>query len=271
MYKELSAETKEFFDFMLEYNLMDLVAKKGKAPGGYCTMLSDYQAPFIYSNFNGTSDDIDVLTHEAGHAFQVYMSRKFTVPEYRWPTYEACEIHSMSMEFFTWPWMELFFEGDTDKYKFSHVVSALYFMPYGAAVDEFQHVMYENPEMAPADRNRIWREIEKKYLPERDHDGIQFLEKGAFWQKQQHIFNSPFYYIDYTLAQVCALQYWLRSLGDRNKAWADYVTLCKAGGSQPFLKLVEIAGLRSPFDPECMPEVMKQVDAWLNTIDDKKL
>lgn len=271
MYSELSAETKEFFDFMLEYNLMDLVAKKGKAPGGYCTMLSDYQAPFIYSNFNGTSDDIDVLTHEAGHAFQVYMSRAFAVPEYRWPTYEACEIHSMSMEFFTWPWMELFFEGDTDKYKYSHVTAALYFMPYGAAVDEFQHVMYENPEMAPADRNRIWREIEKKYLPERDHDGIQFLEKGGFWQKQQHIFNSPFYYIDYTLAQVCALQYWLRSQENRNKAWADYVNLCKAGGSKPFLQLVELAGLRSPFDPACMPEVMKQVENWLNTIDDTRL
>ncbi len=271
MYGELSAETKEFFDFMLQYNLMDLVAKTGKAPGGYCTMLSEQQAPFIYSNFNGTSDDIDVLTHEAGHAFQVYMSRGFAVPEYRWPTYEACEIHSMSMEFFTWPWMELFFEGDTDKYKYGHVTAALYFMPYGAAVDEFQHVMYENPEMAPADRNRIWREIEKKYLPVRDHDGIQFLEKGAFWQKQQHIFNSPFYYIDYTLAQICALQYWLRSQEDRNKAWADYVTLCKAGGSQPFLQLVELAGLRSPFDPECMPQVMRQVEAWLNTVDDAKL
>ncbi len=271
MYSELSAETKEFFDFMLQYNLMDLVAKKGKAPGGYCTMLSDYQAPFIYSNFNGTSDDIDVLTHEAGHAFQVYMSRAFTVPEYRWPTYEACEIHSMSMEFFTWPWMEKFFESDVDKYKFGHISSALYFMPYGAAVDEFQHVMYENPDMAPEDRNRIWREIEKKYLPERDHDGIQFLEKGGFWQKQQHIFNSPFYYIDYTLAQVCALQYWLRSQQDREKAWADYVDLCKAGGSKPFLELVKLAGLRSPFDPQCMPDVMQQAEAWLNTVDDRKL
>ncbi len=271
MYKELSAETDEFFSFMQKYNLMDLVAKKGKAPGGYCTMLSDYQAPFIYSNFNGTSDDIDVLTHEAGHAFQVYSSRAFAVPEYRWPTYEACEIHSMSMEFFTWPWMELFFENDTDKYKYGHVVSALYFMPYGAAVDEFQHVVYENPEMAPADRNRIWREIEKKYLPERDHDGIPYLEKGGFWQKQQHIYNSPFYYIDYTLAQVCALQYWLRSQENRNKAWADYVTLCKAGGSMPFLKLVELAGLQSPFDPACMPSVMEKVGAWLDTIDDKAL
>lgn len=271
MYKELSAETNEFFNFMQKYNLMDLVAKQGKAPGGYCTMLSDYQAPFIYSNFNGTSDDIDVLTHEAGHAFQVYSSRAFTVPEYRWPTYEACEIHSMSMEFFTWPWMELFFENDTDKYKYGHVVSALYFMPYGAAVDEFQHVVYENPEMAPADRNRIWREIEKKYLPERDHDGIQYLEKGGFWQKQQHIYNSPFYYIDYTLAQVCALQYWLRSQEDRTAAWADYVGLCKAGGSLPFLELVKLAGLQSPFDPTCMPAVMQKVGEWLDTVDDKAL
>ena len=162
MYEELSAETGEFFNFMIDRDLMDLEAKKGKESGGYCTFIEDYNSPYIFSNFNGTSGDIDVLTHEAGHAFQVYSSRNIGIPEYVWPTFESCEIHSMSMEFFTWPWMELFFKEQTDKYKFAHLAGALLFLPYGVAVDEFQHVVYENPEMTPAERNAAWKEIEAK-------------------------------------------------------------------------------------------------------------
>jgi M3 family oligoendopeptidase len=271
MYEELSAETREFFHFMTGHGLMDLETKPGKAPGGYCTFINDYKAPFIYSNFNGTSGDIDVLTHEAGHAFQVYMSRNFAVPEYHWPTYEACEIHSMSMEFFTWPWMESFFEEETDKYKFAHLGSSINFLPYGATVDEFQHFVYENPAATPAERNAAWRSIEQKYLPQRDYSGNAYLESGAFWQKQTHIYNTPFYYIDYTLAQVCAFQFWVRANENREKAWADYVTLCKAGGSKPFLELVKLAGLESPFDAGCVEKVVKKIENWLDAVDDSKL
>ena len=192
MYHELSNETATFFDFMRYNNLMDLVNKEGKATGGYCTYIPDHKSPYIFSNFNGTSGDIDVLTHEAGHAFQVYSSRDIGLTEYNWPTYEACEIHSMSMEFFTWPWMELFFKEDTDKYKFAHLSGAILFLPYGVAVDEFQHFVYENPEASPAERNEAWQNIEKKYLPHRDNDGNDFLKKGGFWQRQSHIFTTPF-------------------------------------------------------------------------------
>ncbi|WP_453990331.1 M3 family oligoendopeptidase [Bacillus nitroreducens] len=271
MYKELSEETNEFFTYMIHSNLMDLVAKKGKAGGGYCTYISDYQAPFIFSNFNGTSGDIDVLTHEAGHAFQVYSSRHFEVPEYNWPTYEAAEIHSMSMEFFTWPWMELFFKEDTDKYKFSHLSEALLFLPYGVAVDEFQHFVYENPNVSPAERNKAWREIEKKYLPYRDYDGNEYLEKGGFWQRQSHIYNDPFYYIDYTLAQICAFQFWKKSRENHEEAWADYIHLCKQGGSKPFTELINVANLLSPFEEGTVESVVGEIDTWLNSIDDKSL
>lgn len=271
MYKELSEETNEFFTYMIHSNLMDLVAKKGKAGGGYCTYISDYQAPFIFSNFNGTSGDIDVLTHEAGHAFQVYSSRHFEVPEYNWPTYEAAEIHSMSMEFFTWPWMELFFKEDTDKYKFSHLSEALLFLPYGVAVDEFQHFVYENPNVSPAERNKAWREIEKKYLPYRDYDGNEYLEKGGFWQRQSHIYNDPFYYIDYTLAQICAFQFWKKSRENHEEAWADYIHLCKQGGSKPFTELIKVANLLSPFEEGTVESVVGEIDTWLNSIDDKSL
>lgn len=271
MYEELSPETNEFFQFMIDKNLMDLVAKKGKEAGGYCTYIPNYKTPYIFSNFNGTSGDIDVLTHEAGHAFQVYMSRDFDVPEYNWPTYEACEIHSMSMEFFTWPWMELFFKGDTEKYKFSHLSGAISFLPYGVAVDEFQHFIYENPDITPAERNSAWREIERKYLPGRNYDGNSYLENGGFWQRQGHIYRSPFYYIDYTLAQICALQYWKLSQEEQEKAWSSYLQLCKQGGSKSFTELVKYADLRSPFEKGCVESVVGEIEAYLNGVNDKVL
>jgi len=271
MYDELSPETGRFFSFMVENNLMDLVAKKGKASGGYCTYIEDYKAPYIFSNFNGTSGDIDVLTHEAGHAFQVYSSRHFEIPEYYWPTYEACEIHSMSMEFFTWPWMELFFKEDSDKYKFAHLSDALLFLPYGVSVDEFQHWVYEHPEATPVERKQQWREIEKKYLPHKDYDGNSYLEAGGFWQRQGHIYNDPFYYIDYTLAQICAFQFWKRSRENREASWEDYLKLCKLGGSLPFTELVKEANLISPFEDGCVQSIVGEIEAWLNSIEDNKL
>ena len=268
MYRELSPETDEFFTYMTKYELMDLVTKKGKETGGYCTNLASYGAPFIFSNFNGTSGDIDVLTHEAGHAFQVYSSKHFKVSEYYWPTSESAEIHSMSMEFFTWSWMNLFFEGDTEKYKFQHLAGALKFLPYGVSVDEFQHRVYEKPNMSPKERNAVWREIEKKYKPNLDYDGNTFAEGGGRWQQQAHIYEMPFYYIDYTLAQVCALQFWVRMQEDFDGAWKDYLKLCKAGGSMSFLKLVELAGLKSPFEDGTIEEVVAKVEEYLDAVDD---
>jgi len=270
MYKELSPETDEFFSFMTKYELMDLVTKKGKETGGYCTFLANYGAPFIFSNFNGTSGDIDVLTHEAGHAFQVYQSSHFKVGEYYWPTSESAEIHSMSMEFFTWPWMNLFFKEDEEKYKFQHLAGALKFLPYGVTVDEFQHRVYENPDMTPEERRAVWREIEMKYKPNLDYDGNKYAEAGGRWQQQAHIYEMPFYYIDYTLAQVCALQFWVKMQEDYKSAWNDYLRLCKAGGSMSFLKLVKLAGLKSPFEDGTIEEVVEKVEAYLDNVDDSK-
>ena len=271
MYKELSKETDEFFTFMTENNLLDLLSKKGKMSGGYCTYIPEHKAPFIFANFNGTSHDIDVLTHEAGHAFQVYQSRGFEVPEYLWPSYEACEIHSMSMEFLTWPWMDLFFENDTDKYKFIHLSEALLFIPYGVTVDEFQHWVYENPEATPKERREKWIEIEKKYLPTRDYGEVEELKNGIFWFRQGHIFSSPFYYIDYTLAQVCAFQFWIKSRESREKAWQDYLNLCKLGGSKPFFELMKSANLKNPFEEGTLAFVIPKIKEYLDNVDDMNL
>ncbi|SDN42643.1 oligoendopeptidase, M3 family [Fictibacillus solisalsi] len=269
VFKELSPETDEFYTFMVENELLDLVAKEGKAPGGYCTYISEYQSPFIFTNFNGSQGDVRVLMHEAGHAFQVYTSRGYEVPEYQFPTLEACEIHSMSMELITYPWMDRFFGEDTDRFLYDHLAAAVKFIPYGVAVDEFQHFVYENPHVSPQERKQEWRRLEKKYLPHRDHDGIPFLEEGGYWQMQTHIYRTPFYYIDYTLAQVCALQFWNRSRENHKAAWQDYLELCEQGGSLPFTELVNIAGLVSPFENGCVESVMSEVRKWEAQIDDK--
>jgi M3 family oligoendopeptidase len=267
MYRELSKETNEFFSFMISGKLMDLENKSGKASGGYCTIFPDYKAPFIFSNFNGTSHDIDVLTHEAGHAFQCYESRDLGISEYFFPTYEACEIHSMSMEFFTWPWMHLFFPSTELKYKIGHLLKCLYFLPYGCAVDEFQQGIYENPHLTPDERHKLWLQTESKYLPDKDYGDNEYLRKGGYWQRQQHIYNSPFYYIDYVLAQICAFQFWHKAQHDRVAAWKDYLNLCRMGGSMSFLDLVKVANLRSPFEAGCVESAIAPVSEWLNKMD----
>lgn len=268
MYSELSPETNEFFNFMLDNEMMDLVNKKGKDTGGYCTFIEKYKSPFIFSNFNGTMGDIEVLTHEAGHAFQAYSSRNFEIPEYFFPTSEACEIHSMSMEFLTWPWMNCFFKDQTEKFKYSHLKGSVIFIPYGVSVDEFQHWVYDNPDATPAERKQAWLEIEKKYLPYINYDNNEFLEKGGRWQQQRHIYMSPFYYIDYCLAQICAFQFWKKSMENREAALEDYLRLCRAGGSKSFLGLVETANLVSPFEDGCLKSFMGVIDNWLESFDD---
>ncbi|MBE0700883.1 MAG: M3 family oligoendopeptidase [Acholeplasmataceae bacterium] len=270
MYDEMSPATSEFFNYMLEHELLDLDSKAGKMGGGYCTYLPDHRAPYIFANFNGTSHDVDVLTHEAGHAFQVYQSRDL-LPDYRWPTMEAAEIHSMSMEFLAWPWIHEFFIEDTDKYKFSHLAESVSFLPYGVLVDEFQHQMYEHPELTPDERKTLWRKLEKKYLPFKDYGDDAFLEKGTYWFRQGHIFFQPFYYIDYTLAQVCAFQYWILHQNNRKKALESYLNLCRLGGSKSFVGLLDAAQLKNPFRSGTVKEIVKPIRAYLDQVDDVKL
>lgn len=271
MYKELSPETNEFFQFMLDHELMDLEAKEGKMAGGYATIIGKYKFPFIFSNFNGTSHDVDVLTHEAGHTFQFFRSLSQPLPEYYYPTLEAAEIHSMSMEFFAYPWMKNFFKEDEKKYKFSHLSGAISFLPYGAAIDEFQHFVYENPNISIEERNNGWLSIEEKYGLTSDKEDSTYLKSGRFWQKQRHLFSVPFYYIDYTLAQVCAFQFWEKSEADFENAWNDYLHLCNLGGSLPFTDLVKEANLNSPFVKENLKGVISKIDAFLENIDDSEM
>lgn len=264
MYRELSAETDEFAGFLYGAGLMDVLSRPGKAPGGYCTDLAEYKAPFIFSNFNGTSGDVDVLTHEAGHAFAFYRAaRQGYLSSLMNPGMESCEVHSMSMELLTAPWHESFFGPLTKKYELGHCEDALTFIPYGCMVDEFQHRVYEEPGLTPEQRNELWLELEGKYRPWMDFDGLPFYARGAGWQRQLHIYLYPLYYIDYCMAQTVAFQFWLASMDDRDGAWRRYLTFVDAGGTKTFEQLVASAGLRLPYDEGCVAEIGGAVSRWL--------
>ncbi|MGB4984975.1 MAG: M3 family oligoendopeptidase [Erysipelotrichaceae bacterium] len=268
MYSEMSKETKEFFDVMVQQELFDLETKPNKAMGGYCSDLANYKVPFIFSNFNHTSGDVDVLTHEAGHALQCYETFKHTtdIVECAFPTYESAEIHSMSMEFLAYPWMHLFFKEDVNKYFYKHLSGCLTFLPYGTLVDHFQHEVYQHPELTKEERKQTWRNLQKQYQPELDFDDIDMLNKGCYWYQQSHIFCSPFYYIDYVLAQICALQFYIRTLKNDPQTFNDYLTICRLGGTKSFLQLVEAAHLQSPFKEGTLKEIVELSIKELNKI-----
>lgn len=263
MYNDLSPQTGEFFTMMKSRGLFDLVTKEGKAGGGYCTSFPDFGVPFVFSNFNGTKGDVEVMTHECGHAFQAWSSRHQPLLEYRWPTYEACEIHSMGMEMLTYPWMDLFFGEEAERFRRVHMKESIVFLPYGCAVDEFQHFVYANPGCGPEARHRHWQAMEKKYLPWRQYGDLDYAARGGFWQGQQHIYRSPFYYIDYVLAQTCALQIWKKSREDRVNALKDYMAICTPGGSQSFLQLVETGGLKNPFKPGVLSGIVSEAREYV--------
>ena len=271
MYSDLGSESKEFFEFMMKYELMDLEARKGKAPGGYQISFPLYNSPFIFSNFNGTQHDVNVLTHEGGHAFQCYLSSGIKIPEYKQPTMESCEIHSMSMEFFAWPYMEGFFGKDAEKYKYSHLADSIEFLPYGATIDEFQHWVYANPDASHEERCAKFHEIETKYTPHKKYDDTPTLAKGRWWLRQGHVFGSPFYYIDYTLAQVVAFQFAIENMKNHEKAWKKYIKLCKCGGKYPFLELLEKNHLRNPFIDGNIKKVIKPLEKVLKGFDTSKM
>jgi M3 family oligoendopeptidase len=256
MFDQMGGELGDFFRLMVAGKLTDLKNRDGKSPGGFCTSFPSYGLPYIFANFNGTKGDVEVFTHEMGHAFQNYASRNQPLVDYLWPTFESCEIHSMGLEFLTWPHMDKFFLADGERFRRVHLAQSLLFIPYGVAVDHFQHLVYAQPNASPDERHAMWQEMERMYLPWRDYGDLPHLPSGGFWQFQRHIYLSPFYYIDYTLAQTCALQLWAKSRRDAAGTLKSFVELCHRGGEAPFQELVRGAGLISPFQPGCLRDVV---------------
>lgn len=271
MYSELDPVASRYFDFMVEHHCMDLAAKPGKAGGGYMDYIPGLKTAFIFSNSNGTSADVDTLTHEFGHALQGFLGGKEEVPNYRSPGMECCEMHSMSMEFLTYPWMELFFQEDADKYRYQHLADAITFIPYGAIVDQFQTYCYKNPDLTHKERKAYWRELEKEYLPSKDYTGNDFLESGGYWMRQHHIFENPLYYLDYTIAQIVALEFFRDSRTDRKKALEKYLAFDRLAGKYPFRTLLEKADIENPMDGNTLKEVSQDVMEYLSQFDSRSL
>lgn len=263
LYGQLSPETREFMDFMCENELFDVEGRKDKTTGGYMTYIPDYRSPFIFANFNGTSDDADVITHECGHAFQGYLTRNDPIREHADITMETAETHSMSMEFFTEPWIDRLFGSDASRYVEMHFEDAMMFIPYGTMVDEFQNIIYEDPSLDPKSRKTVWRDLEKQYKPHLDYGDNAYLNAGGFWQKQHHIYDLPFYYIDYCIAGTNALQYKVWMDQDYKAAWNSYLTLCKLSASDFFPGLMSAAGLRNPFEDGCLAYIVRELSAKL--------
>ena len=263
MFDSLGDELSSFFRLMQEGDLLDLKIRPYKAGGGFCTSFATVGLPYIFANFNGTKGDVEVFTHEMGHAFQGYLSRHLPLTDYLWPTYESCEIHSMSLEFLTWPHMKEFFGGDAQRFRNIHLAESLLFLPYGVAVDHFQHLVYAEPDATPARRHQMWQEMEATYLPWRDWGDLDYPAKGGRWQAQRHIYGNPFYYIDYALAQTCALQFWVRAERDFDGTMDAYIALCRRGGSAPFQELASSAGLISPFKDGCLHDVVSRARSQL--------
>lgn len=260
MYRELSPETAEFFDFMMENELFDVLGRKTKRAGGYMTFLPNYKSPFIFANFNGTSGDVDVITHECGHAFQGFVTRNEEIREFTDITMETAEIHSMSMEYFTYDWMGNFFGDRKEDYYKMHLASSAIFVPYGTMVDEFQHHVYENPDMTPAERKALWLKLEAEYRPHLDYEDDPFFGAGGWWQRQLHIYQMPFYYIDYVIASICAMQFKTMMDEDYKKAWDNYLKLCKLSARDFFTNMIKEVGLNSPFEDGCIAALVEKLD-----------
>ena len=268
MYMDMDPEVGAFMASMQENEAFDVDARDGKWGGGYCTTFPKYKQPFILANFNGSSGDVDVLTHEFGHALADYFLFKEGNMDLSVGGMETAECHSMSMEFFSWKYMDKFFGEQTQNYFYKHLLSSLCFIPYGVAVDEFQHIVYEHPEYTPADRKAVWRDLEKKYRPHLDYTGLPYLAEGTRWQYQMHIYEMPFYYIDYCLAQTIALSFLVASREDYSDAFGRYLNFVRTGGQKSFPCLVKDAGLPSPFEDGSLANIAKKIGALAASIEE---
>ena len=263
IFHNLSKQSGEIFTTMHDKKFMDLTNKKGKARGAYATYLCNEKTPYIFANLNGSRKDVKVVGHEFGHAFQMAVfNQKNNIPEYILPTKEACEISSKAMEFLIWPYMEEIFGDKAENYRYSHLEDAIFAMPYRASIDEFQYFIYSNPNVSSKERKKKWVEIEQKYMPYKASYNHPYLERGSLWHQQIHIFKYPFYYIDYAIAEICALQIWSIAQTDKDAAWNLYVDLCIQGGSLSFLDLLGHANIDSPFRDEAFVNMVDVIEKW---------
>ena len=270
MYDDMDSKLGAFFKEMCDADAIDYVAREGKQGGGYCEMLYSYGQPFIFANFNGTMDDVGVLTHEFGHA---YAFKRAYVNDIDFDIFvggmETAETHSMSMEALCNKYNDKFYGDRAKEATYQQIFDALNFLPYGVIVDYFQQLVYEKPEMTPAERKALWLELEGKFRPYVDLSDVPFYNVGGRWQYQKHIYEVPFYYIDYCLSTCLALQFGEKAAVDFKDALARYLKLVEAGGTKDITTLAHEAGLKSPFDKGALGDLCKAVEKHIESLSNK--
>lgn len=251
MYEALSPETAAFARDLFDGELFDVEQRTGKRGGGYQATLADRRLPFIFANFDGTSENAYIMCHEGGHAFQSWLKRTEPVRERCWNTSEVAETHAMAMELFTLPHMELFFGERADDYRSSLLEGAVTRILFQCQQDEFQQAVYTHPQMTKDERNALWQRLENEYFPGRLESSGEnhFVASGRSWQTIPHAFHWPFYAIDYGLSQVCALGFYEKFSRDAKGAWESYLRFCRDSGTKSFPQLVRDSGIGDPFSP----------------------
>jgi M3 family oligoendopeptidase len=258
VFERISPRLSNHFSMMREAELIDLENRPGKAPGAFCTAFPDERRAAIFCNSTGEASNVATLMHEMGHAFQALESMQDErAHELLWPTMDAAEIHSMGMEYLSMSRLDEFFSPENaEKFRKERWARAIELTCYVAIVDEFQHWIYANPKASLDERDQTWAKLVKIYQPSIDYSGHEKLIPMR-WYMQNHIFGSPFYYIDYAIAETGAMQLALLDARDPKKAVEVYLELCRLGGEKSVLKIFASAGLQSPFSAENMKSLMK--------------
>lgn len=267
IFKRVDPQLGDEFELMAKEGLLDLESRKGKAPGGYCTKLSFRGKPFIFMNAVGVADDVNTLVHEAGHSFHDFAAHKQPLIWQRSPGHEAAELASMSMELLASPYLEkpsgYYSAEEARSAQIEHLEDILFSLPHIASVDAFQSWIYTSGDGHNADaRDQAWLEIRSRFERGIDWSGLE-RERVARWYRQLHIFEYPFYYIEYGIAQMGALQVWRHSLADQANAVRQYRNALALGGTQGLPEIYRTAGARLVFDEETMSELVSLVEKRL--------
>lgn len=249
MYNDMAPSLGAFFKEMCDAEAFDYKARSGKGLGGYAEMLFKFGQPFIFSNFNGTMDDVGVLTHEFGHAYAFKRAYENKIdPDLFVGGMEIAETHSMGMEQMCNRFNDRFYGDRAREATYQQIFDAFNFLPYGVIVDYFQQLVYENPDMTPKERKALWVKLESEFRPYVDISDVPYISEGGRWQYQRHIYESPFYYIDYCLSTCMALQFGELAEKDYPEALKRYLAFVEAGGTKDITALAHEAGFNGPFD-----------------------
>ncbi len=261
MFSRLDPELGDQFKMMADLGLLDLASRKGKAPGGYQSTLAEIRKPFIFMNAVGLNRDLYTLLHEGGHAFHSLAAANETIHAYRHAPMEFCEVASMGMELLGQENLNVFYKNDEDirRTLFDHFESVIQILPWVATIDAFQHWIYENPKHSHDQRAAAWLEIHSRFSGSIvDWTGLEEYRKFQ-WHRQLHIFEVPFYYIEYGIAQLGALQLWVRAKHNPKQALADYRKALALGGARPLPELFAAAGLEFDFSEKTIGPLMEEV------------